>query len=94
MGIRLNTANKTLILTKIAKNSKEADVSGINFKIIAASMAKTKLESGPAIAVMKLSLTGDLKFLGSTITGLAQPNAGIPLKIKNIGTRTVPIMSM
>lgn len=45
----------------------------MNFKERPPMNAKNKLEIGPASATVNIALLGNLKFLGSTTTGFAQP---------------------
>ena len=50
------------------------DVPFIHLNTIPATMARSKLDTGPAAATFIISVRGFLKFRPSTGTGLAQPN--------------------
>lgn len=106
MGNKLNTPKNKLIKIKILKNSSIAENKETEFgkkklkikvvatKIIKAKTAKIKLEAGPAKATQNISLTGSLKFLGFTGTGLAHPKNGPEKKIAIKGKITVPTISI
>ena len=82
------------MLTKSAKKLETISGRGTKRTINPSRTPNKRFETGPASAVKKLSRRGMLKFRGFIITGLAQPKAGKPEKIKNKGTTIVPIKSM
>ena len=91
MGIRLNTKSTRFISTAWTKISAESVVTSPSLSGIAKSIARPRLDSGPARETNAIPLFGLRRLLKFTGTGFAAPSiTGLPTNIKKSGSNTEP----